>query len=397
MRNDPVASVSVTTSGLRWPFDRTSVFEIPTAYAELRKISPIVRVELWDGREAFLLTRYSDVRAVMSSPTLSANVHLDGFPCANAASLASKRLQRSFVRMDPPAHDTQRAVVAREFSATKVRRYYPAIEAYANELVERMLTNGSPCDLVASFARPLPSRVVSALLSISLGDAAMICAQVVAWSGADSSSAVAAGDEVLRFLNHLLDTTTGSNDLVGRVRLNASSRDEAVQILFLLVVAGFHTTANMISLAVVVAMEFQLFSVIAAQPQASAPIVDELLRFVSVAQHTALRLAVQDTQLPSGLVRTGDAIIAPIPAANHDPHWFPQPHLLRLDRDHARHLAFGAGIHNCLGQRLARVELGIALRILAQRMPGVQLAVPADALEYTSGATYGLRALPVRW
>lgn len=385
---------------LVWPFDRSSVFDVPAAYARLRSDSPIHRVELPDGREALLLTRYADVRAVMNSATLSANVHLDGFPSVSAAALASKRLQRSFVRMDPPSHGRQRALVSPEFMAARVRAYHIPIEAHSAELIHGIMSKGSTCDLVSSFARPLPARVVCDMLSVHVDEVAFVSQQVVQWSTSERTSEVAAaGEQILRFLGKLLDmrNTAARDDLVERIRVQAASRDEAVQLLFLLVVSGFHTTANMISLAVVVAIRYRLFDLINSRPDLLPAIVEEVLRFVSVAQHTALRLAVEDTSLPSGMVMAGDAIIAPIPAANHDPAVFRQPRTFRVDRATSRHLAFGAGIHNCLGQRLARAELGIALKTLAQRVPSLALAVPPNTLAYTSGATFGLRALPVRW
>lgn len=169
-------------------------------------------------------------------------------------------------------------------------------------------------------------------------------------------------------------------------------------MLHLLLVGGFDTTANMIALGVLTFLEHpDQIKLLVEEPDLVPKAVEELLRFLSVAHHVAFRQAAGDLEIAGTCIHAGDSVIAPVIAANHDPERFPDPGTFDITRDARGHLAFGYGVHQCLGQALARVELQAVFAKLFQRFPTMKLACSIDDLRFKNALIYGIEELPVTW
>jgi cytochrome P450 len=186
--------------------------------------------------------------------------------------------------------------------------------------------------------------------------------------------------------------------LVGETEL---TDEELTSIALLLLVAGHETTANMIALGVFAFLRHpSQLAAFLADPAGTETAVEEMLRYLTIIHLGApIRAALEDVELDGQLVRAGETVVLGLPAVNRDPEMFPEPDTLRLDRvDARRHLAFGHGVHQCLGQQLARVELRVAYRALFERFPTLALAVPAEEVRLRENAlAYGVWRLPVTW
>lgn len=391
----------------RWPFARAHPLTVPAEYALIRRLGPAVEVALYNGTRAWLVTGHAEVRALMQDRLLSADVRRPGFPQANATSLAAKRMQQSFVRMDPPQHDMLRHMVSRDFSPSSIANQRANIEGIVEGLLDRVEAGGGTADLVPSLARRLPAMVICQLLDLPMIDADFLQAQVTSWTRYDNSPEQvvdAASALVDYFEQHVVRRqrhTTGS-DLVSRLictelEKQQLSRSELVHMLYLLFTASFHTTANMVALAVVMLLHHDQWQALCDDPALVDNATEELLRHLSIAHFTALRMTIDEIDVAGVHIPANEGVIASITAANHDPDVFADPGRLDLHRDARRHLGFGYGIHQCLGQALARLEIQVSLRALTRRFPQLRLAVPLPSLQFTSGATLGLSSLPVAW
>lgn len=389
-----------------WPFPRSRPFDPPVEYAALRAIDPVCRVRLSRGNFGWLVTRHSDIQTVLRDRRFSSDVHMPGFPQPNETSRASKGFQHSFVRMDPPDHDQHRRMVASAFRVSQVTKLRGDVEEIADRLLNRMEKSGQMADIVNDFARPLPAFVACRMVGVPYRDVDFIQQCVLSWTDYSSAagSSVRAAEQLFEYLDSLVSARIKipRNDLTTKLAYEQLvtrqlSRSALVHMLYLLLASGFHTTANMIALSVLLLTErpadaHRLRNESALMPSA----VEELLRYLSIAHYTALRVAREDLELAQVHIKTGEGIIAPIAAGNHDPAVFTYPSRFDVSRTPGPHLAFGSGIHQCLGLALARIELSVALDKLLNRFPSLGLAIPAGSLKFTNNATYGVSSLPVR-
>jgi cytochrome P450 len=169
-------------------------------------------------------------------------------------------------------------------------------------------------------------------------------------------------------------------------------------MLHLLLLGGFDTTANMISLGVLTFLEHpDQLADLKADPSLVPQAVEELLRYLTVAHHVAFRLATGELEAGGTCIHAGEGVIAPLAAANRDPEVFEDPDVFDIHRDARSHVAFGFGIHQCLGQPLARVELRVVFERFFQRFPTLRLAVPSEELRFRNSMIYGVESLPVTW
>jgi hypothetical protein len=273
-----------------------------------------------------------------------------------------------------------------------------------------MLAGPNPADLVGALALPVPSLVICELLGVPYGDRDLFhrLSKTVNSGEATAAESAAAMEELLAYLGDLIDRKTGqaTDDLLGRLvaeqlGTGQMTRDEIVKMARLLLVAGHDTTANMIALGTVALLEHpaQL-----AQLRATSDLplvksaVEELLRYLTVTHFGRRRVALEDFEYGGQLIRRGDGLIFAADIANRDPGAFPDPDGLDISRNPRHHVAFGFGIHQCLGQPLARLELEVVFGTLFRRVPALALAKPADQLSYkTEMAVYGVDDLPVTW
>jgi cytochrome P450 len=315
-----------------------------------------------------------------------------------------KRTTPAFIRMDDPEHARLRRMLTSDFIIKRVESQRPMIQQIVDEALDRMIASGSPADLVSTFALPVPSLVICLLLGVPYEDHGFF--QSASRTLLDSLSSAEQAGEASRQLTEYLTGLAASkraapdDSILGRlVTREELSLAEAAATGLLLLVAGHETTANMIALGTLALLDRpEQATRLRAEPALVPGAVEELLRYLTIV-HTGLpRVALEDVELEGTLIRAGEGVICMLSTANRDDDVFAEGDSLEVDRDARRHLAFGFGIHQCLGQPLARAELQIALETLFRRLPGLRLAVPFEAVEYrTEMLIYGVRELPVAW
>jgi cytochrome P450 len=387
---------------------RTCPFDPPEALAGLREREPISTVHMWDGRPAWLVTRYDDAYALLRDRRISADATNPGFPSLSPGRTVPI-VRRSFSRMDDPKHAELRQMVAPEFSAVQVERLRPDIQRLVDRQVDHLLGTERPADLVSEFAQPISTTVLSGLIGIPRDTMAFFLGHAeTVISRTKVSRETATAETAMHGVLHALVTEQErepGDTLIGRLVVNelrrgTLSHDELVRIVHLLIIAGFENPANMMGLGVLsMLMDPSWFDAVSTQPERLADLVEELLRYHSIANHDGLpRVAAEDMTLRDVTIRAGDSVIVSLASANRDEEVFPKAAELDLSRDPRRHLAFGQGAHMCPGRWLARAELQIALSTVAGRIPTLRLAAPVEQIPFREDMhSYGVYALPVTW
>lgn len=371
----------------------------PPEYADYQDRKGLVSCILADGNRAWLITRYEDVRAVLTDPRISSSPQHPGFPNLGATLGVPRQDQIPgwFVGLDPPEHGRYRRALIPEFSARRVRELRPAIQETVDQLLDSMLARGSQADLVADFALPVPSLIISRMLGVPTSDREFFESRtrtLIAIVTSTDEQRSTATRELLRYLQRLISIKQNwpADDLVSRLlAIGTINPAELSGALMLLLIAGHETTADNIALGVVSLLLHPRWI-------GDENLADELLRLHSVADLVSLRVAVQDVEIGGQLIRAGEGIIPLVAAANHDSSVFECPAHFNPDRSALQHVAFGYGMHQCLGANLVRAELEIAFRTLFERIPSLQLAIPVEELPFKHHTViYGLHELPVRW
>ncbi|MEU0692420.1 cytochrome P450 [Streptomyces niveus] len=405
------ADPSADTAGLpEFPMRRACPFAPPEEYAKLRTGEPVSRAALKvNGKPTWLLTRHDHVRKVLGDARASSNLKLPGYP--HQFHIPEEMLQHirlMLLSMDPPEHTAQRSMLLSEFTARKAREMRPRIQQLVDERIDAMLAAGGPVDLVAALALPVPSLVICELLGVPYDDHAKFEEWSARLMNRDLSqeeygAAVATLDGYLDELVTRKESEPGDDLLSRFIEKNrttgACDHLDIVTMARLMLVGGHETTANMIALGVLALLEHpDQLAAVRDEPGLMPKAVEELLRFFSISDSGTARVAVEDIDLDGTVIRAGEGIMALNNAANHDESVFPDPDTLDVRRDARGHLAFGFGIHQCIGQNLARVELEVVYETLFRRIPGLRTAAPVDTLPFKDDAmVYGVYELPVTW
>jgi len=287
-----------------------------------------------------------------------------------------------------------------------MRSLEPRIQQIVDAALDGLVAAGSPADLVAEFALPVPSLVICELLGVDYGDRATFqdLTRTLLSLTATTEESMAAGARVRQFMLDLVtDKRAHPDDAVisGLITSGAGlSDDELVGISMLLLIAGHETTANMLSLGTFALLQHpEQMQRLRERPETMPDAVEELMRYLSIVGSTGLpRVAREDLELSGAQVRAGQTVLISLPAVNRDPALGERPDELDLTRERTHHLAFGHGIHQCLGQQLARIEMRAGFEGLLRRFPTLALAVPAEEVKLrTDMNIYGVHELPVTW
>jgi cytochrome P450 len=379
-------------------------FAPPPALEEAGRTSPLVPVSLWDGSRCWLVTTHREVKAVLADQRFSADVSRPGFPFLSAGRRALGRDSLSFIRMDDPDHARLRRMLTADFTIRRTERLRPEIERITGGLLDALVAAGPPADLVAGFALPLPSLVICLLLGVPYADHAFFQEQSRVMLSADATveEVGAAQQALLDYLTALTRERRRSPDdgilsaLAARDDLDDA---EIASMGRLLLVAGHETTANMIALGTLALLRSPgQLAALREDPGLIRPAVEELLRYLTIVHGGLGRVAVEDVEIGGVTVRAGEGVLCALNVANRDAGAYQDPDVLDLARDARRHVAFGFGVHQCLGQPLARVELQVALNALLARLPGLRLAAPFEEIRFRHDMlVYGVHALPVAW
>lgn len=387
-------------------------FSPPPQYAQLRETTPISRVTMPDGTPAWLLTRYEDVKAVLSDNRFSTDPATPGYPFLSPARAAQLRSEKpkAFLRMDPPEHSKFRRMLTREFMVSHIESMRLAIEKKVAELLDQLEAKGPPCDFFEDFALALPTAIISEILGVPYEDRQYFQERSEAKLDLtrDPEASAKATVEMRAFIDGLyekkLENAANCEDLISRLITSQVipghlTREEAVALIDLVLIAGHETTSNMITLGTLsLLMHPDQREQLVADPSLVGKAVEEMLRFHSILHFKGERVALQDVEVGGQLIRKGEAVLALVNAANRDPSQFSNPDVFDIHRDARHHVAFGFGVHQCLGQPLARVELQSVFKALFQRLPDLKLAIPAEELDFNfQGVVFGLKSLPLTW
>jgi hypothetical protein len=393
-----------------FPMTRGCPFDPPPELGRLQAEDPVSRVKLWDGSTPWLVTRYADVRAVLTDRRISADTDHPGFPHVSAGAAVRRQRAKTFINTDDPEHAAQRRLLTADFMVKKMEKLRPHIQQIVDGLIDDLLAGPKPADLVEAFALPLPSLVICELLGVPYADRAFFhrISRTIISRQATPEEALTATEELLGYLGELVEkkATAPGEDLLSRLaveqlRTGEMTRDQIASMGQLLLVAGHETTANMIALGTVALLEnpAQLAAVRESDdPKLIANTVEELLRYLNITHSGRRRIALADLEVGGRLIREGEGVIAANDIANRDATAFPDPDVLDVHRKARHHVAFGYGVHQCLGQPLARVELQVVYSTLYRRIPTLALAQPLDELKFKHDmVVYGVHSLPVTW
>lgn len=382
----------------------TCPFAPPPAYDEARLEEPVSRVTLWDGSTSWLVTRHEDIKAVLSDARFSADSTRPGYPFISAGARQLNSGRPTIIRMDDPEHARYRRMLTGEFMVKKVEALRPEIQRIADDLLDRMTDGRSGADLVREFALPLPSLVICLLLGVPYQDHEFFqdCSRVLLRRASAAEEVAAAQAKLVDYLVQLTESKRDRPDegiLSRLVERGGLSTEEIADMGRLLLVAGHETTANMTALSVLALLRNpDQLDHLREHPESVPGAVEELLRYLTIVHSGLTRVATEDVDLDGLRISAGEGVICMVNTANRDEREFPGGEELDLTRDARRHLAFGFGSHQCLGQPLARLELQIALTSILRRLPELRLAVPFEEVAFRGEMLiYGVHELPIAW
>jgi len=380
-------------------------------YARLRAEAPVYRVQLPDKQRPWLITRYDDVVSVLKDPRfardrMSAMTPEQRKKMPLIAKLFEP-LSRSMLGRDPPDHTRLRALVHQVFTPRFVEQLRGRVQEVADQLLAEIQRQGS-VDLLTAYALPLPLTVIAEMLGVPLKDRR----KFQRW--ADGLTASASLLDAIRLIPSLWMLTrytrkfieerraSPRNDLISAlVQAEASGEklnaEELLGTVFLLLVAGYKTTVNLIANGAHILLQNPgQLERLRADPALIAPAVEEILRYTSPVDMTAERVAREDVDVAGTRVSRGELVLAVLASANRDEQQFAAPDVLDIAREPNKHVAFGSSIHFCLGAHLARLEGQVALQALFQRMPHLRFAKPPESLRWRARLNVrGLEELPV--
>ncbi|MEV1064631.1 cytochrome P450 [Streptomyces sp. NPDC050263] len=394
-------------TAVAFPQDRTCPYRPPAAYDPLRASRPLGRVTLYDGSTAWLVSGHDAARALLSDPRLSTDRTRPGYPATSPRFKALLDRRAALLNVDDPEHHAQRRLLVANFTLKRATALRPAIRRIVDERIDAMLAQGPPAELVNAFALPVPSTVICELLGVPYADHEFFEEQSRRMlRSRDPGEVRDARDRLDAYLGALIDRKLaapaggGVLDALVREQLTDGTvdREEAIALATILLVAGHETTANMISLGAYTLLRHpERLAELRADPALLPAAVEELMRMLSIADGL-LRLATEDIEVAGTTIRAGEGVVFATSVINRDESAYPAPDTLDWHRSARHHVAFGFGIHQCLGQNLARAELEIALGALFERLPGLRLAVAPDEVRFKPGDTIqGMLELPVTW
>jgi cytochrome P450 len=312
--------------------------------------------------------------------------------------------------MDSPEHTKYRRMLSKEFMVHHIEAMRPELQQTVDTLLDEFIAKGSPADLFEDFALTVPTTVISRMLGVPYEDRDFFQERSKAKLDltADPEVPIRAGAEMREYLDRLITEKMvhpgNRSDLISRLVMSQvvpghMTREEALATIELLLMGGHETTANMIALGTLSLLTNpDQKDALVADPSLVRNTVEEMLRFHTIVHYNGPRVALEDVEVAGTLIKKGEGVLALITAANRDPKAFAEPDKFDIRRPALHHVAFSYGVHQCLGQPLARAELQIVFSTLFQRLPTLRLAVPVEEIKFRYDAfVYGVDTLPVEW
>jgi pentalenic acid synthase len=397
---------------MEFPMRRGCPYHPPAEYTELRntyrETGKLPRVRMYDGRVAWIVTSFDEARELFAdNQRLSVSRDNPNFPIPAERDGQFPDFFRQIAGLDGEPHHVRRRMLLPRFTLKQVAKLRPGIQRVTDELLDRMIEAGPPTDLINALARPLPSRVISQMLGVPYDDHE----QFEEWSQGVMEAptlelAIEHGQQLLAYLDTVIQAKDDKPEddllstlVVEQLRTGAMTRDDLCKLTLAVLVAGHETTTSMIALGTLTLLENpDQLAAVRADPAAVPGAVEELLRYLSIADLTTIRVATADLTVNGQLIKEGDGVILSQAAANRDPEAFADPDVFDVRRADRRHLGFGHGVHRCVGEHLARAELEIVLGSLFARIPTLRMAVPVDEVPVKFNMTLeGVHELPVTW
>ena len=381
-------------------------------YARLRAERPVVRVRMPDGKPAWLLTRYGDVQNAFKDERLSKNPYSTLSEEERAAKMPwipnlLKPLTQNMLDKDPPDHTRLRSLVSQAFTPRFVEQLRHRIESLCAELIAPFHARGGG-ELIEDLALPLPLTVIADMLAVPKADRSRFrrWSQAVANVGTPTQMMLAL-PSLWRFMRYVRSLTRdrrsalGDDLLSGLLRLESTqdhlSEDELMAMIIILLIAGHETTVNLIASGTLALLDFpEELERLRADRSLVKPAIEELLRYTSPVELGTERYTREPVTFSGVEIPRGERVLPVIAAANYDPEQFPEPARLDIGRNPNRHVAFGQGVHYCLGAALARLEGEAALNALLDRGRALRLRTPREKLTWRRSLFLrGLERLPL--
>jgi cytochrome P450 PksS len=383
-------------------------------YANLRETSPIHRVTPPEGQSFWVITRYADVDAVLRDNRFVKNWRSVMTPEQLAklpeVSPAFETLSQHMLALDPPDHTRLRTLVSKAFTPRMIEQLRPRIQSIADELLDAVQDKGT-MDLIDDYAFPLPITVITDMLGVPIADQDKFRVwsnTIVSGSGTlgsgpseEQTAAAQAFIDYLRVFFAEKRANPGDDLTSALIRAEEAgdtlSEEELYAMIFLLLIAGHETTVNLIGNGMLALLQHpDQMALLRSNPGLIKPAIEELLRYEPPVETSSGRFASEDIEIGGTLIAKGEIVMVAIAAANCDPEQFANPDMLDITRTPNPHLAFGKGIHYCLGAPLARLEGEIAINTLLQRMPNLRLNMAPEEVKWRPGILLrGLTRLPV--
>jgi len=389
--------------------DEDSYYQDPMGlFARLRESRPVAPAWMPDLGRVWIITRYADVRAALTDPRLANKPHLQ--PDGSRSFPSGATGVHALLNTDPPDHTRLRRLVQKAFTPHRTAQLRPRTAEIAASLLDQMTAGDDVVDLLGSYARPLPITVISELLGIPVTDREWIWVTVTDY-GKGGEELQRVPQQLGAYFTRLITAKRAEpgNDLLSALVLAHDSANEdgaeaalttteLLSAAYHLVMAGFDTTVNLIaSGALALLTHPEEMARLQQDPSLLPAAVEELLRFTSPVNHVTPRFTTEDLPIGDVVIPAGEPVLIATSSADRDPAQFPDPDRLDIGRDTSGHVAFGHGLHYCLGASLARMEAEIALGALLTRFPGMSLAVPPEELRWRPVSLMnGLESLPIR-
>ena len=389
---------------------RRDAFNPTPELRKIRETDGVRTVTNAFGMKVFLVTRHEDIKDVLSDHQRFSNTRPPGFVVPGAPSVPEEEQTSAragnLLGLDPPEHQRLRRMLTAEFTIRRMKRLEPRIVEIVEAQLDAMEKAGPPADLVASFALPIPSLVICELLGVPYDDrddfqrrsARQLDLSIPM---AERLKLVRRGREYMSSLVERARQQPGEDILGMLVREHGTelTDDELIGVAGLLLLAGHETTSNMLGLGTLALLRHpDQLAAVRDDPGAIGPAVEEMLRWLSIVHSAIPRITTTDVEVAGVPIPAGQLVFVSLPSGNRDPDFIDSPEVLDIRRGAPGHLAFGHGVHHCLGAPLARMEMRIAFPALLRRFPTLELAEDFEDVAFRSfHFIYGLRSLEVTW
>ena len=389
---------------------RRNTFDPTPELREIREAEGVRTVVNAFGMEVFLVTRHEDIKGVLSDHERFSNGRPPGFVVPGAPDVPEEEQASTragnLLGLDPPEHQRLRRMLTAEFTIRRMKRLEPRVVEIVDAQLDAMEKAGPPADLVASFALPIPSLVICELLGVPYDDRDDFQRRTarqldLSIPFPERLELQKQGRAYMRSLVERARKQPGADILGMLVRDHGTelTDDELIGIASLLLLAGHETTSNMLGLGTLALLRHpDQLAAVRDDPDAIGPAVEELLRWLSIVHSAIPRITTTDVEIAGVPIPAGELVFVSLPSGNRDPDFIDSPEVLDIRRGAPGHLAFGHGVHHCLGAPLARMEMRIAFPALLRRFPALALAEDfADVPFRSFHFIYGLKSLEVTW